>query len=751
MARRFVLPSRPALSVRADFDADLNEQQRAAVTCGDGPKLVIAGAGTGKTRTLTYRVAYLLSQGVPPDGLLLVTFTNKAAREMVGRVRELTGIDGPRLWAGTFHSIGARLLRRHGALFGYNESFSILDESDQRDVMRLCITDVGVDVKRRRFPAPRLLCSMISLSANTGDPIDEILVDRYPRFVDWGQEIIAVTTRYAERKHAANAMDYDDLLLLWLRMLLEYPELQQRYAQQFRHVLVDEYQDTNRVQGAIVEAIANGSQNVADERTASPSSSSQSTLAGGGEVPARSAAVPGNLMVVGDDCQSIYAFRGAHYENILGFPERNPGTEVFKLEVNYRSTPQILALTNDSIRHNQGQFTKELTAKRRSGMLPALVACNYPEQEAAFVAERLLQLRDEGTELDRVAVLYRAHSHRLSLETTLLRYDIPYEIRGGLRFFEQAHIKDVTAYLRVIANPQDEVALRRLLLMQPGVGNVTAERVRRAIGTTTDAAALLRLLTSPEVLKLLRRHARGPWAHLVEMLTAVQEKCDEPETAIRTILLDGYADYAAAHFTNFDSRMEDLEQLAVFATQYDTIASFLEELVLLGELHGQDVQDLHRDEPRVVLSTIHQAKGLEWDAVFLIHLVEGAIPSPRAIDEGGEEEERRIFYVGMTRARSELYLSYPIVRPGASGSLLQQPSRFVQELQPHHVEPWELAEAEPPATARPPRAASSASTGTRFENRGSASSSSRFSGFQSADPERPWDHDPNVDPIWEPD
>ncbi|MFW6198744.1 MAG: ATP-dependent helicase, partial [Acidobacteriota bacterium] len=596
------------------------------------------------------------------------------------------------LWGGTFHSVGARLLRRHAGIFGHTDNFSILDESDQRDLMRLCVTDVGVEVERRRFPSPRVLTSLVSLQANTQTPLQELLMQRYPRFLDWSDEIAAVCDRYAERKRAANAMDYDDLLVLWLRALEEVPELRRRYGRQFRYVLVDEYQDTNLVQGRIVEAIAaeNG----------------------------------GNLMVVGDDCQSIYAFRGAHYDNILEFPERNPDTEVFKLEINYRSTPEILELTNASIRCNRDQYQKRLSARRGHGMTPALVPCNYPEQEAAFVAERILQLRDEGVALRDIAVLYRAHSHRLSVETTLLRYDIPYEVRGGLRFFEQAHIKDVTAFLRLLHNPQDEVALRRVLLMQPGIGNVTARRIREALGEPEDAGRLLGRLGDDEVVRHLRRGSHAAWEGLTELLGHLIDSLDDPEGAIRMILEGGYDEYAAGEFTNYESRIEDLEQLALFAGQYDGVGALLEELILLGEMYGQDVRagGEEDEEGGVVLSTVHQAKGLEWEAVFLIHLLEGALPSPRAVDEpGGEQEERRVFYVAMTRARSELYLCYPIVRPGGGrgGAVVQQPSRFVQELPADLTEVWEIAESRVDEAVD-----------------------------EGADDD-PWADDPNVDPIWD--
>lgn len=704
-SRRFVLPQRAPVSLEIDFEEDLNSQQLAVATCGDGPKLVIAGAGSGKTRTLTYRVAYLLQRGVPADGILLVTFTNKAAREMLGRVGQLTRLEPYRMWGGTFHSVGARLLRRHAELLGYNENFSILDEGDQRDLLRLCITDLDVSVEQRRFPSPRVLAGLFSLQINTRQPLEDLLADRYARFVDWSEIIHEIAERYVARKRAANAMDYDDLLHRWLQLLQENDDVRDRYREQFAHILVDEYQDTNIVQAEIVEAMAGEGQGA-------------------------------NLMVVGDDSQSIYAFRGANYDNILRFPERNPSTEVFRLETNYRSTPQILDLTNASIQHNEEKYEKTLRAERPDGMPPAMVPCNYPQQEAVFVAERILQLRDEGVDLGEIAVLYRAHAHRLSVETTLLRYDIPYEVRGGLRFFEQAHIKDVVAHLRLLDNPRDEVAFRRVLLLQPGVGNVTADRIWKAIGGhDVDAEALVNALDTASVVGLLSAKARPAWGSFVGTMREVLAARADPETAILSVLQSCYEDYVVAKFDNSESRIEDLQQLAIFAAQYDSLHGLLEELLLLGELYGRDIDGGGRSgedegDSSVVLSTIHQAKGLEWHSVFIIHLLEGFFPSPRALDEAaGEEEERRIFYVAMTRARDELYLSYPIIRPGGYGaSVVQQPSRFLQELPESSYETWQLEEEEVIETP-----AATAASGAGRE----------------ADTEP--DFDPNVDPLWDDD
>ena len=672
----------------------LNPAQVDAVTHPAGPLLVVAGAGSGKTRVLTRRIAHLVVQrGVSPFAILAITFTNKAAGEMKERVAALIGPVAHDMWVSTFHSACVRILRRDAGLLGYPSRFSIYDQGDAVRLTGYVVRDLGLDVKR--YPA-RAVHSAISAAKNEGRSASDYVEHATGPYE---RRLGEVFTEYQARLLKAGAMDFDDLLGNAVRLLRSQPEVLERYRGRFQHILVDEYQDTNIVQGEIVEALAQAN--------------------------------GGNLMVVGDDCQSIYAFRGAHYDNILQFPDRNPGTEIFKLEVNYRSTPEIMALTNASISCNTGQYRKELEAHRDSGMLPALVPCNYPEQEADFVIERILQLRDEGTPLGEIAILYRAHSHRLTVETSLLRADIPYEVRGGLRFFEQAHVKDVTAHLRVALNPRDEVAFRRAVLLQQGIGNVTASRLWDALGAASEPEQFLRALAGAELASTLPPRARQGWRSFVGVLCSVVECFEAPEAAIQAIMEGGYEDLARSVFTNFESRIEDLEQLAIFAAQYDTLAAFLEELVLLGEMYGQDVKGGGGDDEErpVVMSTVHQAKGLEWDAVFFVHLVEGALPSPRALGErDGEEEERRIFYVGTTRARNELYLSYPIVRPGGglTGALLQQPSRFLQEIPTRLMEPWEVFEA-PPSQER-----------TSLSSRG-----------EFADSSDEWD--PNVDPVWDED
>ncbi|PIQ83719.1 MAG: hypothetical protein COV75_05920 [Candidatus Omnitrophica bacterium CG11_big_fil_rev_8_21_14_0_20_63_9] len=651
MTRTFTISSAHHAKFHLDLERELNDAQRAAVTCGDGPKLVIAGAGSGKTRTITYRVAYLLTKGILPVQILLATFTNKAAREMLNRVEMLTGGDAVSIWGGTFHAIGNRILRQHAPLVGLQSNYTILDDEDQRELLKVCVGDAKVKVEAKRFPAPAIVQDLISMMFNTQRGMASVVEERTPHFGEWVPQLEDIAARYERKKRAANAMDYDDLLRFWWLLLERHPEVAKRLGGQFRHLLVDEYQDTNTIQAQIVERMAHDGS--------------------------------GNLMVVGDDAQSIYKFRGANYDNILKFPERNPGTEIFKLEMNYRSTPEILEFTNASILHNHRQHRKTLVAQRTGGSLPVVIPINDVYQEATFVAERILQLREDGIPLEDMAVLYRAHAHSSILQAELIKRNIPYDVRSGVRFFEQAHIKDVVAYLKVLDNPHDEIAWRRLWLMLPRIGPVTAARLWEQIGTSMSP---LDAIVAPAVGTALPAAAQAAFKQFQADLRALKSAAEDraPSELMQSVIESGYLEYLRATYDNFQSRLEDLQQLAIFARSYRSLRSLLSELVLLGELYGQDVTGGgSSDTERLILSSIHQAKGLEWRVVFLIRMCEGEFPSELALrDPDGEEEERRIFYVATTRAKDELYISHPLIdlSPRGNGQLLLQPSRFLREI-----------------------------------------------------------------------
>src|SRR5579864_2019697 len=451
MSRDYLLqPFRPAIHLQINYAGELNEQQYAAVTALPNPALVIAGAGSGKTRTLTYRVAYLLEQGIPPDRILLLTFTNKAAKEMMRRVADLLGQELASLWGGTFHSIGNRILRQHAPALGYQRDFSIMDREDAEHLITTCVAESEIDVKATRFPKAEVLGDIFSLALNTQKPVADILHEQYDYFSELAAQIESVEKRYAARKLSTNAMDFDDLLVLWLKLLQEHADVREHYQRRFQFILVDEYQDTNRLQSDLIDLLA---------------------------------ARHHNVMVVGDDAQSIYAWRGANFQNILKFSDRYPGANIYKIETNYRSTPEILNVANAAITANIHQFAKHLTPARKSGSKPALITCEDAGQQAAFVAQRVLELRDEGVNLNNMAVLYRSHFHALELQLELTRRNIPFSITSGIRFFEQAHIKDATAFLKFLVNPRDELSFKRLVQLLPGVGPKAAEKLWKSFGS----------------------------------------------------------------------------------------------------------------------------------------------------------------------------------------------------------------------------------------------------------------------------
>jgi DNA helicase-2/ATP-dependent DNA helicase PcrA len=674
MSRRYQL--RPAPRAAAPFDAGglLNEEQREVVEAGDGPLLVIAGAGSGKTRTLTWRVARLLHDGLAADSLLLLTFTNKAAREMLRRVEEVARVDTRQIWGGTFHHVAHRVLREHAPALGYAQGYSILDREDGRDVMSAAVADCGLAVGARRFPKADVMLDLVSMAVNTQTPLAEVVAERRPQFLPLTDDVLRVARRYAERKHAINAMDFDDLLLNWKVLLVEHEAVRRALAERFRHVLVDEYQDTNRLQGDVVDLVAS---------------------------------VHRNLCVVGDDAQSIYSFRGAHFANILEFEKRYPDARRFHLTVNYRSTPQILAPANASIEQNLKQFPKDLRSVRGDGALPGLVPCRDVEQQAAFVAQRVLELRDEGIPLPEIAVLYRAHHHAMEIQFELARRGIPFVVRSGVRFFEAAHIKDVLAHLRFARNPGDELALKRVLRLAPGIGSATAEAVWNALAARRrGGAASVEELLYPDVASQVPPKGREGYRRAAELLRALSRPPTSglPGESIERVLDGGYEEYLRAAFVNADSRVEDVRQLAEYARSYEDVDAFLSEIALLTELSAETVSEGGEPDEKMVLSSVHQAKGLEWRAVFVVWLADGRFPSAQALrDRDGEEEERRLFYVACTRAKDELTLCYPLVSaPRDRERVVLKASRFLEELpaEPVLYERWQLdEEAGPPALA----------------------------------------------------
>ncbi|HMB03722.1 MAG TPA: ATP-dependent helicase, partial [Isosphaeraceae bacterium] len=501
--RKIVLRKNAGARLAERLALDLNDAQREAATAPDGYNLILAGPGSGKTRVIIYRVAYLIAKGVPPEAILLVTFTRRAAREMVGRLEGLIGPQAARAWAGTFHHIGNRLLRRSAGLLGYGPNFSILDSEDQLDVIRLAMDDVGLFGTGKMAPKPASVQHLISYALNVGRPLAELIAERHPEFVEWTPPLEAVARAYADRKRASNCMDYDDLLGQWARLVAEFPDQRDAQGRMFRHILIDEMQDTNTVQVALVEAIARAGR--------------------------------GNLTAVGDDAQSIYRFRGANYDNILKFPDRHPEARIFRLELNYRSTPEIVAYTNASIAHNVSGFAKTLVSARPSGVRPVVAPASDAYEEAAFACHQILECHEQGIPLNRIAVLYRNHHDSILLQAELVARGIRYTVRSGLRFFEQAHIKDVLAYLRVVANPRDEAAWRRLLLLLPGIGPAKAGAICERLA---KSAAPLDALATAEVMAVVPAKSKGFFAGFVADLNKIRAVGPEtnPAGAIGAIL-----------------------------------------------------------------------------------------------------------------------------------------------------------------------------------------------------------------------
>jgi len=652
---KFILKGIGNNSFRINYEASLNKQQLEAVTAGKGPILVIAGAGSGKTRTITYRVAWLLDCGVPPERILLLTFTNKAAKEMLHRVEHLLSGEARKIWGGTFHHIGNLILRRYAHLLGYNNNYTIIDREDSRDLLDLCLTDLNIDIKKRRFPKSDILSDIISLAISTEENVEKIVKGKYPFFSEQIDEIKRVLESYQNRKRKLNLMDFDDLLLNWKKLLIEYPDIKDIYSENFLHILVDEYQDTNKLQSEIIDLMASYHR---------------------------------NIMVVGDDSQSIYSFRGANFANIIDFPKRYPDAKIFKLEINYRSTPHILWLTNCIIAGNKKQFPKKLRAVKKGNFKPVFVPLRSVNQQAEFVAQRILEIRDEGRSLKDIAVLYRSHYHSLELQMELTRRGIPFVVRSGLRFFERAHIKDVTAYLKIILNPRDELSWKRLLKMLPGVGNVTADRIWKDISGSDKP---LERVKSKQILDVFSRKIPKEWKKFTDLILSLQDDSlrKNPGGMIQFILQQGYKEYLQSKYPDYEERIEDLNQLSSFARDYSSLKSFLSELALLGSVESETVLTGGDEDECVILSTVHQAKGLEWPVVFVIWLADGRFPAAKALrNPENLEEERRLLYVATTRAKEELYLCYPIIGGNWRQATIMKPSRFLKEIDEDTYEQW---------------------------------------------------------------
>ena len=656
-----------------DFAADLNEAQRKAATHPDGPLLIVAGAGTGKTRTLVYRVAHLIERGIRPERILLLTFTRRAAQEMLARAEKLVGSESRAVHGGTFHGTAHRLLRRFGAEAGLPGDFTILDQGDAEELMQLSRAACGLADKTKRFPKKETLHHVYSRHVNTEIPVGAILREEYPRFIEFEDDFTRVFADYTQRKQARNLVDYDDLLLYWA-MLLEADAARaigDRIGALYDHILVDEYQDTNVLQARILKGMCR---------------------------------VHRNMTVVGDDAQSIYAFRGATIRNILDFPREFPGAAVVTLEQNYRSSQPILDASNMLISRAEERFTKELYTTRTGGEKPWLVTAQDDAQQTRFVVDRILELHENGTPLREMAVLFRAGYMSADLEVELTARNIPFEKWGGLKFLEAAHVKDVLAFLRVLENPRDEVSWYRLLQLMPGIGDTTARRAIEALAERNwDPEAFADFVPPPRAVEAHR--------DLVALLRALRRADLENDggvakdiVRIRTM----YDDILRARYDREEPRLADLDRLQAIADGFGARTDFLAAISLDPPSSSTDLGfGSESEDDTLILSTAHSAKGKEWDAVFLIWAVDGWFPMSRALgDDDQIEEERRLMYVALTRARDHLAVTHPFnvyqTRRGADYSLAQL-SRFldrgvVRMFQQVVLESTEkLPEAEAPA------------------------------------------------------
>jgi DNA helicase-2/ATP-dependent DNA helicase PcrA len=653
----------------------LNPAQLAAVTHRDGPLLVVAGAGSGKTRTLIYRVARLIESGVPPGAVLLLTFTRRAAQEMLRRVEHLVGERSRAVAGGTFHSFANLTLRRFGAAIGLRPNFTILDRSDMEDVVNLLRTRMGLGSRERRFPKKGTIVEAISMARNKRRELgDEIEFD-FPHLAEHRDEIQRLAAAYDAYKRERGLLDYDDLLYRLAELLEQQDNVRRRLSDTYRYIMIDEYQDTNPIQAELVRLLA---------------------------------ATHHNVMAVGDDAQSIYSFRGANFRNIMDFPALFPGTRVIKLEQNYRSLQGILDVANEIISRAAEKYTKVLAAERRGEPVrPLLVRAQDEHMQSRFVAQRILELREQGMELGEIAVLFRSSFHSFDLELELQRRDIPFIKRGGFKFIETAHIKDVLAHLRVVANPADAVSWLRVLMLVPGVGHRRAERLIDEIVAASDPGEALRRAAEAG-----GRATRGAntgadaavgAARLAELLAGMRAEPEARPAGQVARTMEYYLPLMRENYPDdYPKRERDLEHFHTITQRYRSLESMLADMALEPPSDSLgDVLAVEPEEGYVTLSTIHSAKGLEWRVVFLVWAADGRFPGPQSVGPEELEEERRLMYVASTRARDDLYISYPIYMfDRALGHTVGRVSRFLEDVPAEVLPAASLQEAdddEPPA------------------------------------------------------
>lgn len=643
-------------SVLDSLYENLDAQQFQAVCAPMKPLLIVAGAGTGKTRTLMARCAHIIASGVAPERILLCTFTLKAAQEMRARIQQWVGPMAQALWAGTFHHVGHRLLRMYATAVGLKPDFSILDATDALDLLGLVVSDL-------RVPAPltaQKCQTVFSLSLASRCGIESLVDTLFPELAEHGQTLLYVYSVYQRRKRFQHVVDFDDLLEMWMQ-LLEHPEYGEKLRGMFDHVLVDEYQDTNPLQAAIIFNLVQSHRHVT---------------------------------VVGDDAQSIYSFRGANLDTFQEFLQCFPEAQILKLEQNYRSVQPILDLANVSLGFSSRVIPKKLISQRPSTQLPIYVRCSDTHQEAQFIAQRLWQLHIEnGVPLHEIAVLTRTNAQSVEIQLEFSRRGIPFRVQGGLRVLEQAHFKDFIAYLRLISNPTDEMALTRVFRLIPGLGSSTARKVvEEIVHLPADTLLYRHPLARREVwmhLPKRRREALLDFGQWLESLSTVRSDF----TALLARVFEKYLPILKTKYDRVEERIEELQQLIAIGSQYTTVDAMLVDFGFQSGSMAEVLRMQQEPEGRVVVSTVHQSKGLEWQIVFLASLCEGAFPLVFSRQKDGDkvEEERRIFHVAITRAKDELYLSFPMMSVVSDRSrVFRRPSRFITEVPPQLYETWEI-------------------------------------------------------------
>ena len=636
-----------------NYQDELNASQFEAASAVNGCYLIIAGAGTGKTRTLVFRVARLIELGYDPNSILLLTFTRKAANEMMKRASMLLDDRCSKIRGGTFHSFANITLRKYAKAIGLDSSFTILDQGDSEDVINLIRSQDGFITKEKRFPNKQTLNKVFSLSVNTGKKVEEIIENDYPHFIPLLDKILEIKKIFTEYKRRNNLLDYDDLLVYLREFLFKGGPAVKALLADIKFVMVDEYQDTNNLQAEIVKGLAQFSKNV---------------------------------MVVGDDSQAIYSFRGADFHNIMQFPKLFDDVKIIKLEENYRSVQSILDFANRINEAAIEKYKKDLYTKRGSGQLPNIVAASTENLQSKFIVEKILDLREEGVPLKDIAILFRSSFFSFDLELELAKANIPFQKFGGMKFVETAHIKDVMAFLRIVVNPKDVVSWYRVLLLHEGVGPKTAQRILDELAT-----ARITIKAEPDQQPEFKHHKLSP---LFYLLYELQKKKLLPSEMVQKVY-DYYWELFKANYDDWNKRKKDLEIFQNIVENYTSVDTLLSDMAIEPIIESVvDVDATDKEEEYVTLSTIHSAKGLEWHSVFIIHAVEGYFPSARSIESLETlEEERRLMYVASTRAKNNLFITYPMnLYDREAGMTLSKPSRFISEISPDLAEGWLLEE-----------------------------------------------------------